>query len=398
MSAWFASWIFGCQNMPNKVGAWLASRVFPCQNRPKKVSACIASWVFGCQNGPKKVSAWRASRVFGCQNKPTKVSKNVEVYSPRPSPGVCGRNKTTISNGGILSLKVPDQVLPRCGLWSRSLYSWRAVSHHYSNCFGTSCGRKGQNRSVLIFAVYGHTGAHLEAVRRNLLELMLKHIGGDVGSRGATPAFTFGDFNNVWVAERFHIQTLLRANLFVDAKDWGSPSKHIQKNSHKRNESRIDLRLANRSGSMLLRAYAVCDGILPNDRSELHIDIDLPIGKLWKYIPVQPNLNYDILQEIQPKNCDPPIVDISAQLYLVLDQGKTDKAFPVWCLIAGGYFKQIPRTNQNHDTVYDTGSGWGQIRFQRQCMFPKQPNAQSFNLRARRICTSHSSRQGITPN
>ena len=220
------------------------------------------------------------------------MSKNVEVYSPRPSPGACGRNKTTISNGGILSLKVPDQVLPRCGLGSRSLYSWRAVSHHYSNCFGTSCGRKGQNRSVLIFAVYGHTGAHLEAVRRNLLELMLKHIGDVVGSRGATPAFTFGDFNNVWVAERFHIQTLLRANLFVDAKDWGSPSKRIQKTSHKRNGSRIDLRLANRSGSMLLRAYAVCDGILPNDRSELHIDIDLPIGKLWKYIPVQPNLNY----------------------------------------------------------------------------------------------------------
>lgn len=139
----------------------------------------------------------------------------------------------------------------------------------------------------------------MEAVRRNLLELMLKHIGDDVGSRGATPAFTFGDFNNVWVAERFHIQTLLRANLFVDAKDWGSPSKHIKKISHKRNGSRIDLRLANRSGSMLLRAYAVCDGILPNDRSELHIDIDLPIGKLWKYIRVQPNLNYDILHEIQ---------------------------------------------------------------------------------------------------
>ena len=118
---------------------------------------------------------------------------------------------------------------------------------------------------------------------------------------------------------------------------------HQMKNtSHKHNGSRIDLRLANRSGSMLLRAYAVCDGILPNDRSELHIDIDLPIGKLWKYIPVQPNLNYDILQEIQPKNCDPPIVDISAQLYLVLDQGKTDKAFPVWCLIAEeGYFKKF---------------------------------------------------------
>ena len=198
------------------------------------------------------------------------------------------------------------------------------MSHHYSNCFGTSCGRKGPNRSVLIFAVYGHTGAHLEAVR------------------GATPAFTFGDFNNVWVAERFHIQTLLRANLFVDAKDWGSPSKQMKNISHKHNGSRIDLRLANRSGSMLLRAYAVCDGILPNDRSELHIDIDLPIGKLWKYIPVQPNLNYDILHDLPPKNCDPPIVDISAQLYLVLDQGKTDKAFPVWCLIAEeGYFKKF---------------------------------------------------------
>ena len=30
---------------------------------------------------------------FGSQNRPKKVSKNVEVYSPRRSPGVCGRNK-----------------------------------------------------------------------------------------------------------------------------------------------------------------------------------------------------------------------------------------------------------------------------------------------------------------
>ena len=289
MSACIASWVFAGQSSRRRWGHDVHLEYFHVRTDQRRWAHELHIEVFGCQNGPKKVSAWTASWVFGCQNKPTKVSKNVEVYSPRPSPGVCGRNKTTISNGGILSLQVPDQVLPRCGLWSRSLYSWRAVSHHYSNCFGASCGRKGQNRSVLIFAVYGHTGAHLEAVRRNLFELMLKHIGDDVGSRGATLAFTFGDFNNVWVAERFHIQTLLRANLFVDAKDWGSPSKHIKKISHKRNGSRIDLRLANRSGSMLLRAYAVCDGILPNDRSELHIDIDLPIGKLWKYIPVQPN-------------------------------------------------------------------------------------------------------------
>ena len=99
-----------------------------------------------------------------------------------------------------------------------------------------------------------------------------------------------GDFNNVWVAERFRIQTLLRTNLFVDAKDWVSPSKQMKNSSYKHDGFRIDLCLANESGSMLLRTYAVCDGIPDNDHSELHIDIDRPISKPWKYIPVQPNL------------------------------------------------------------------------------------------------------------
>ena len=214
------------------------------------------------------------------------------------------------------------------------------------------------NRSFSIYAVYGHAGARWEADRRKELELMLRHIGDDVASRGATPAFITGDFN-IQVAESLHIQTLLRTNLFVDAKDWGTPSEQIKKTSHKHNGSRIDLCLANQSGSMLLKKYAVRDGSLPKGHSESHIDIDLPIGKQWRYIPVQPNQNHETPYDLPPKNSDPPIVDISDQLHSLLDQGYVDKAFSVWCSIAESYLKQIPHTKQNHETFYDTGSGRG---------------------------------------
>lgn len=89
---------------------------------------------------------------------------------------------------------------------------------------------------------------------------MLKHFGDDVASWGATPAFITGDFN-IQVAESLHIQSLLRTKLFVDAKDWGIPAEQIKNTSHKQKGSRIDLCLANQSGSMLLKNYnKVCGG------------------------------------------------------------------------------------------------------------------------------------------
>ena len=136
---------------------------------------------------------------FGSQNRPKKVSKNVEVYSPRPSPGVCGRNKTTISNGGIRSLKVPDQVLPsikpRRGLWSRSLYSWRTASHRLwarTFCFGASCGRKPQNRSGFNFCS---------------IWAMLEHVG--KRSEGRSLNWCLSISVTMWAAVEQHLRSLL---------------------------------------------------------------------------------------------------------------------------------------------------------------------------------------------
>ena len=98
-----------------------------CQSRPKKVSApiCILSiWISEqteegermicilstwmseqTEEGERKKQVEERERVncifskFGSQNRPKKVSKNVEVYSPRRSPEVCGRNKTTYQMG-----------------------------------------------------------------------------------------------------------------------------------------------------------------------------------------------------------------------------------------------------------------------------------------------------------
>lgn len=240
------------------------------------------------------------------------------------------------------------------------------------------------NRSFIIYAIYGHAGARWDADRKKELKSMLKHSGDNVASRGATPAFITGDFN-IQVTESLYIQSLLRTKLFMDAKDWGTPVEQIKHTSHKQNGSRIDLCLANQSGSMLLTNYKVCDGILLKDHSELHIDINLPIGKQWRNIPVQPNVNTNIPYDSPPRNYIPPSIDICAKIGSFLSQGDIDKAFATWCSTAEDCLKQIPHTNQNSETTYDTGSSRGKIRFQKQCMFPNQPNAQTLNLHARRI-------------
>ena len=129
----------------------------------------------------------------------------------------------------------------------------------------------------------------------------------------------------------------------------------------------------------------MCDGIIPKDHSELHIDIDLPIGKQWRYIPVQPNLIPVLLTTYHLNIFFSPIIDIGAKLNTWLKQGDIDKAFAVRCLKTENCLKQIPHTNQNSETSFDTGSGRGKIRFQKQCMFPKQPHAQTLNLHSRRI-------------
>lgn len=238
------------------------------------------------------------------------------------------------------------------------------------------------NRSFLIYAIYGHAGARWEADATKELESVLKHIGDDVASRGATPAFITGDLN-IQVDESLRIQSLRRTKLFVDAKDWGIPAEQIKNTFHKQKGSRIDLCLANQPGSRLLRTCKVCD-------SEMHIDIDLPIGKQWRYIPVQPNLNTNIPYDLPPRNYNPPPIDICAKISLLLEQGDIDKVFLIWCSTAENCLKQIPHTNQNFETSYDTGSGRGKIRFQKQCMFPDQPNAQTLNLHARRIAQASS--------
>ena len=98
-------------------------------------------------------------------------------------------------------------------------------------------------------------------------------------------------------------------------------------------------------------------------------------GNTFRYSRIS-KPNYDILHDLPPKSCDPPIVDISAQLYFLLGQGETQKAFSVWCLNT----YQPKRWHSLWHWLFRLGTN----AFS-ETMFPKQPNAQSFNLRARRI-------------
>lgn len=77
-------------------------------------------------------------------------------------------------------------------------------------------------------------------------------------------------------------------------------------------------------------------------------------------------------------------IDSITPIKPLLQAKDIDGAFHTWCELAQAWLSKIPHT-KNGVVSYDSLSKRGQVRFQKQCLYPKQVDAHSLNLNCRRI-------------
>lgn len=143
------------------------------------------------------------------------------------------------------------------------------------------------DRSIIIYGIYSFAGARWEQARKDAAEAMYQDIAQDIVSRGSIPACVAGNFN-LQVQESRLLQKYINTGTWIDAINYGEISEQTKLTSHKNNGSRIDMLFANPSAAELLTNYKVKPGVLPHDHSEVHVQMNMPIGAQCRYLPCQP--------------------------------------------------------------------------------------------------------------
>ena len=242
--------------------------------------------------------------------------------------------------------------------------------------------QKGE-RSIIIYGVYGLAGARWEQVRKDAAEAMYQDIAQDIISRGSIPACVAGDFN-VQIQESCLLQKYINTGTWIDAVNHGSTIEQAKLTSLKNNGSRIDMLFAHSFAAELITNYQVKPGVLPQDHSEVHVQMSMPVGAQCRYIPCQPNNHNDVPYDNPTPHHTPPQMDSVKPIRPFLQVGDIDGAFQAWCHLAQAWLCRIPHTCANHVT-YDNPGKRGCVRFQKQCAFPKQVTAHSLNIHCRKI-------------
>ena len=239
------------------------------------------------------------------------------------------------------------------------------------------------NRSILIYIVYGQAGSRWEQSKKDELESMIAAITHDMNGRGSIPALIVGDFN-IQISESNLLQKLLFTKQWYDANCLGSADEKVKNTSHKNSGSRIDFVFANTMAVGLLKTYQVVPGVLPDDHSEVHVTISLPRSTQVRYVISQPNQHLSTPYDEIPHEYVPPTIDSIAAVSKHLQKNNIDCAFQSWCSLAQEWLCKIPHTSGT-SVQFDSGKHRGQVRFQKQCAFPRQTHAHTLNLHSRRI-------------
>ena len=163
-------------------------------------------------------------------------------------------------------------------------------------------------RYLILYAVYGHAGARWEQNRRDELETLLHDVAQDMIARGSIPACIAGDFN-LQVQESNFLQKYINTGFWIDSVSFGSSEEQNKPTSHNKNGSRIDMLMANSLAAEPPFDYQVKPGVLPQDHSEVHVQLHLPIGAQCRYVPCQPNNDPIVPYDLPPSKYKPPQID-----------------------------------------------------------------------------------------
>ena len=234
--------------------------------------------------------------------------------------------------------------------------------------------------SLLVYVVYGPSGARWEKHKRQNLNSLLDALGQDVAARGDLPVLILGDFNMV-IAESPMLKQLLRTGGWYDCRTLGTPAARQAPTCHVQGGSQIDHILATRVAYDQACNFQVTRH--PDFKSHSVLSVRMQVPR-----PEQVRRTRRGVTRIPP--LQPPLPD-QALFPTRLDQGFTaaleagdmDLAYDLWSREAERLLKAVA-VSQGHSLI-PGASRRGRHNFHDQRRHPPTVQDQASTLHSRRV-------------
>lgn len=225
--------------------------------------------------------------------------------------------------------------------------------------------RNSEKHSILIYILYGKSGARWEPPKMKYNQDMVSAVQEDVVSRGEVSAVMCGDFN-MTVEEAGDTFAKLRYGRWVDSAMFGICGFDNSPTSLQGKGARIDLAFLNHNATRSMKRYSLMEGVA-GARHHL-LDLNFSDVLAAQFIYMQKTLQCRGQFSRPGPGYEPPTISVDLDIRACLSLKDIDKAMQLWSKRAEGLLCTIPLM----DGSFVKGSGRGKVRMRRLCAWPPE--------------------------
>ena len=235
--------------------------------------------------------------------------------------------------------------------------------------------------TILLYGVYGPSGARWERAKRQYFNAMMQAIAEDIAARGDMPSFVIGDFNMV-INDSHLLQQLLRNGGWFDCRRLGSEDMRRANTCHVQGGSQIDHIFASRSAYDQAFGYKVRKHVEFKSHSMVEIALQVPLA-------AQTRTTLRNVCKIPPRA--PPVhehhlvynTQLGRGFWQALAQNDLDKAYQLWCEETERILISVANKQGHH--VLPGAVKRGNVVFHEQRRFPRTVQESASTLLTRSI-------------
>lgn len=237
--------------------------------------------------------------------------------------------------------------------------------------------RSDEKRSVILYIIYGKSGARWEPSKRDYNRQMLSAIHEDSVLRGDLATIICGDFN-LTVEDATDVFNLYKKSRWVDAALFGNTGFDDRPTSMKGHGARIDMALLNHTAASLPCQYDLMDGINTEDHRILDIKMHVPCAAQHWYMPKRcANAKY----QYPSSGYEPPQIERDKRIQQHLAKNNLEDAYKQWSLNAENLLATIPTT----DKTVSFSHGRGRTAWRRLTVYPPEGFADTDTVWCRQL-------------
>ena len=237
--------------------------------------------------------------------------------------------------------------------------------------------RSDEKRSVILYIIYGKSGARWEPSKRDYNRQMLSAIHEDSVLRGDLATIICGDFN-LTVEDATDVFNLYKKSRWVDAALFGNTGFDDRPTSMKGHGARIDMALLNHTAASLACQYDLMDGINTEDHRILDIKMHVPCAAQHWYMPKRCS---NAIYQYPSSGYEPPQIERDKRIQQHLAKNNLEDAYKQWSLNAENLLATIPAT----DKTVSFSHGRGRTAWRRLTVYPPEGFADTDTVWCRQL-------------